>query len=155
VSRGFAYARGFGPHTWNFTLRIIRSLSFCFLHTVQYIQSLVKYWVCAPSDSKMGTEAVGTLTHADAPQQGDAPYIAPHPVCKYHLQRYTYEIILCGCYACGSIPHAWANSCDTKNEPYTTFVVSGMPPTDTNSKPHWVPQKSKNGRETHIQFIKK
>jgi hypothetical protein len=28
----------------------------------------------------MGTEVVGTLTHADAPQWGNAP----HPACVYH-----------------------------------------------------------------------
>jgi hypothetical protein len=56
-----------------------------------------------PPDSKMGTEIVGTLTHADAPQQGNAPHSAPHPACVYYALQYTYEIIFCGCYACGPI----------------------------------------------------
>jgi hypothetical protein len=30
VSRGCGHRRGFDPHTCNFALRIIRSLSFCF-----------------------------------------------------------------------------------------------------------------------------
>jgi hypothetical protein len=35
---------------------------------------------CAQSDSKMGTEVVGTLTHADAPQRGNAS----HPAYVFH-----------------------------------------------------------------------
>jgi hypothetical protein len=51
------------------------------------------------SDSKMGTEVVGVLTHADAPQQGNIPRTALITIHKY-------EIILCGCYACGPIPRS-------------------------------------------------
>jgi hypothetical protein len=39
---------------------------------------------CALSDSKMGTEVVGTLTHADGPLRDNAPHSAPHPAYVYH-----------------------------------------------------------------------
>jgi hypothetical protein len=47
-------------------------------------------------------EVEGTLTHADAPQRGNAP----HPACVYHFTIDTHEIILSECYACGPIPRA-------------------------------------------------
>jgi hypothetical protein len=34
--------------------------------------------------AKMGTEVVGTLTHADAPHRGNVPHSAPRPACVYH-----------------------------------------------------------------------
>jgi hypothetical protein len=45
---------------------------------------ILQYGECASLDSKMGTKVVGTLTHADAPQRGNAPHSAPHPACFYH-----------------------------------------------------------------------
>jgi hypothetical protein len=50
----------------------------------QYGQSLIQHGACAPPDSKMGTEVVGTLTHAGAPQRSNAPHSAPHPACVYN-----------------------------------------------------------------------
>jgi hypothetical protein len=44
----------------------------------------IGYSACAPPDSKMGTEVVGTLTHADAPQRGNAQHSTPHPAYVYH-----------------------------------------------------------------------
>jgi hypothetical protein len=59
-----------------------RSLSFGFLLLRDSIDNKVR----APllTDYKMGTELVGTLTHADAPQRGNASHSAPYPVCVYH-----------------------------------------------------------------------
>jgi hypothetical protein len=67
-------------------------------------------------DSKMNIEAVSTLTHSDVPHRRNAS----RPACAYHalqyeIIEYTYEIILCGCYARGPNPHAWANPRDIKN----------------------------------------
>jgi hypothetical protein len=36
----------------------------------------------------MGTEVVGTLTHAGEPQRGNAPHSVPHPACVYHALQY-------------------------------------------------------------------
>jgi hypothetical protein len=44
----------------------------------------VKYHAADASDTKMGTEVVGTLTHADAPHRGNAPYSAPRPAFVCH-----------------------------------------------------------------------
>jgi hypothetical protein len=104
----------------------IREISRCGWHAVssfnfprvawQYWQSLVQYGACTPLDSKMDTEVVGTLTHADAPQRDNATHSTPHRAWVYRAlyNNYTYENIPCGCYACGSIPRAWANPRDTK-----------------------------------------
>jgi hypothetical protein len=74
-------------------MRMIRSFEFQFC--VMYLQSLVQYGACAPPDSKMATEVVGKLTHADAPQRGNAPHGIPHAfITLYNI--YTYEIILAG-----------------------------------------------------------
>jgi hypothetical protein len=66
VSRGFVHARGIGPHA-----------GFEFRSSVFYgcvtVLKIVRYGACAPPDSKMGTEVVGMLTHADAPQWGGRP----------------------------------------------------------------------------------
>jgi hypothetical protein len=48
----------------------------------------------------MGTEVVSTLTHADAPQQGNAPHSvrsAPRPACVYHaLQQIHMKLFFAG-----------------------------------------------------------
>jgi hypothetical protein len=55
----------------------------------------------------MGAEIVGTLTPAGATHRGKAPHSAPFPRAFVTLyNRFTYEIILCGCYACGPKPRA-------------------------------------------------
>jgi hypothetical protein len=72
----------------------------------------------------MTTEVVGTLTHADAPDRGNAPHSAPQPACVYHTLQYTYENILCGCYACGAITRGWANPRDTA---FTGGYVGDLP----------------------------
>jgi hypothetical protein len=51
----------------------------------------------------MGTELVGTLTHADASHRGNAQDSAPHAFITL-CNKYTYEIMLCGCYAYGPNP---------------------------------------------------
>jgi hypothetical protein len=38
---------------------------------------------CVLSDSKMGTEVVGSLMHADASHRGNAPHSTPRPTCVY------------------------------------------------------------------------
>jgi hypothetical protein len=50
----------------------------------------------------MGTEVVGTLTHVDARHRGNAPHSTPRAFITIY-NRFTNEIILCGCYACGQI----------------------------------------------------
>jgi hypothetical protein len=45
---------------------------------------VVQYGACAPSDSKMNIEVVGTLTHAEDPRRGNAPHSAPRPACVYY-----------------------------------------------------------------------
>jgi hypothetical protein len=54
------------------------SVFYAYRDTVLLI--LVQYGASAPRDSKMGTEVVGTLTHADAAQRGNTP----HPAYVYH-----------------------------------------------------------------------
>jgi hypothetical protein len=88
---------------------------FSFLRAGRYRQSLVKYDACAPSDSKMGSEVVGTLTHADAPHQETHSAIVPRAFITLY-NRYTYEIILCGCYACGRNPHYTKNTLSVQNK---------------------------------------
>jgi hypothetical protein len=44
----------------------------------------VQYGAGAPPDSKMGTEVVGTLTHADAPQRG-----ITRPASRMRLSHFT------------------------------------------------------------------
>jgi hypothetical protein len=99
--------------------------SFRFLRVAwQCSQSLVQYGACAPPDSKMGTEVVGTLTHADTPHRGHAPHRAHVPRAFITLyNRFTYEIILCGCYACESNPRAWPNLTAEKRN----FVSFNLP----------------------------
>jgi hypothetical protein len=53
----------------------------------RYRQSLVQYGACAPSNTKMGTEVVGPLTHADASQRGNAQ----HPASRMRLSRFTID----------------------------------------------------------------
>jgi hypothetical protein len=94
---------------------VVSSLSFLRV-AWGYRQSLVRYGACAQSDSKMGTDIVRSLTHADSPHRSNALHSDPRPACAYHailLYRtivllyivlnywFTYEIILCGYYAFG------------------------------------------------------
>jgi hypothetical protein len=49
------------------------------------VSSITRDWpACVKFHSKMGTEVVGTLTHADAPQRGNDPHSAPRPACVSH-----------------------------------------------------------------------
>jgi hypothetical protein len=82
VSCGFAHARGIGPHARNFTLRMIRGFEFQFstgcltvLKIVSTIQQTNK-----PPDSKMGTEVMGMITHADALHRRKAAF--PPEMCE-------------------------------------------------------------------------
>jgi hypothetical protein len=50
------------------------------------------------------------------PRTGVKPRTSRVPYALITLyNKYTYEIILCGCYACGPSPRAYANPRDTKN----------------------------------------
>jgi hypothetical protein len=86
----------------------------------RYKQSFVQYGACAPSHSKMGTEVVGTLTH----RTGVTPRV-PHAFLTLN-NRFTYERILCGCYACGPNPRAWKNPRDTKNAIKSQILKTGL-----------------------------
>jgi hypothetical protein len=69
--------------------------SFSFLRVAwRYTQSLVHHGAWTPSESKIGTEVEGTLTHADAPHRGNSPHSAPRAFVMLY-NRFTYEIILC------------------------------------------------------------
>jgi hypothetical protein len=71
--------------TSNFTLRMIRSFKFQFSTGCVTVLTIVsQFGAYTQPDSKMGTEVLGTLTHADAPHQGNAPHSAPHPQCVYN-----------------------------------------------------------------------
>jgi hypothetical protein len=55
-----------------------------------------KYDACASPASKMGTEVVGTLTHADTPQWGNA---AQRPASRMRISRFTINTHMELCFA--------------------------------------------------------
>jgi hypothetical protein len=62
----------------------------------------------------------GERSHMRMLRSGVTPRI-PHVFITLY-NRYTHEIILCGCYACGPIPRARANPRDTKRHK-TIYVI--------------------------------
>jgi hypothetical protein len=54
---------------------------------------------CAPSDSKIGTELVGTLTHLDVPQLGNRALPAQRPASSMRLTRFTIDTHMKLCFA--------------------------------------------------------
>jgi hypothetical protein len=102
---------------------LVNSVTYCWKYSTECMFALCRR---IAGEARRGTryeKYLDRFTHTDLARMRSThkkKYITYEFIIKHDKRpynRYTYEIILCGCYGCASNPHAWANPRDTKTAP--------------------------------------